>query len=51
MDLDGTRVSDAGLEQIRDLPRLESLVLTHTRVTDEGVNRLQKALPKCEIEW
>jgi hypothetical protein len=31
------------------LSQLKQLLLNGTQVTDEGVKKLQQALPKCEI--
>jgi formylglycine-generating enzyme required for sulfatase activity/Leucine-rich repeat (LRR) protein len=50
LDLKDTRVTDAGLEPVKRLTNLQSLILYKTKVTDEGVNRLHRALPKCEIQ-
>jgi internalin A len=48
--LDGTAVTDAGLRHLERLNKLEFLYLNNCPgVTDEGVARLQKALPKCKI--
>ena len=44
-----THVSDAGLEHLKGLVGLLSLDLSGTHVTDEGVKKLQEALPNCEI--
>ena len=45
-----TGITDAGLRRLERLSQLESLNLQDCpNVTDEGVARLQKALPKCEI--
>jgi len=34
---------------LKGLSNLKALDLSATRVTDEGVNQLQEALPKCKI--
>ncbi len=51
LNLIGADVSDAGLDQLRDLRTLEKLNLHQTNVTAAGVAALQKALPNCKIEW
>ena len=49
LNLAGTQVTDAGVEQLRGLTKLRLLNLRDTKVTDEGVEKLQQALPKCKI--
>jgi hypothetical protein len=59
LDLAGTQVTDAGLEHLKTLAHLQSLVteriqlqildLTNSRVTNESVKKLQQALPDCKI--
>ena len=46
----GDGVTDAGLEHLEGLTQLRRLTLEHSKVTDEGVRKLQLALPNCEIE-
>ncbi len=43
------RITDAGLENLKGLNQLTEIDLLKTRVTDEGVNKLQQALPHCQI--
>jgi hypothetical protein len=43
-------ITDAGLEHLKELKELRCLFLFQTKVTDAGVAKLQKALPKCQIE-
>ena len=43
-------MSDAGLLHVEALKHLQSLDIQHTKVTDEGVKKLKKALPKCDID-
>ena len=47
--LDQTQITDAGLEQLKGLTRLECLSLTDTKVTAAGVEKLKQALPTCTI--
>ena len=49
LNLYGTAVTDAGLEQLKGLKHLRSLYLWQTKVTPEGVKALQAALPGCDI--
>ena len=43
------KVTDAGLEHLKGLSSLKELYLQGTQVTDEGVKKLQEALPNCKI--
>jgi hypothetical protein len=45
----GSTIDDAGLEHFARLKQLEVLGLFQTRVTSDGIARLQKALPNCKI--
>jgi hypothetical protein len=48
--LSGPSVTDAGLRSLERMTGLQSLTLEDCPlITAEGVARLQKALPKCEI--
>jgi hypothetical protein len=50
LDLESTEVTDAGLRHLETLSRLEHLdVSMCPNITNAGVARLQKALPKCKI--
>jgi hypothetical protein len=44
-----TKVTDAGLEHLKGLPKLQWLSLLRTKVTDAGVKDLKKALPNVQI--
>jgi serine/threonine protein kinase/Leucine-rich repeat (LRR) protein len=48
--LDGTGVTDAGLQQLATQTGLGFLSVSRTKVTPFGIAKLQAALPKCEIE-
>ena len=49
LNLNFTKVSDAGLKDIATLTKLELLGLSFTQVTKDGVKKLQESLPKCKI--
>jgi hypothetical protein len=49
LKLDMTSVGDAGLAHGTGFRKLNTLDLTRTRVTDEGAEKLRRALPDCEI--
>jgi hypothetical protein len=49
LSLSGTNVNDAGLDRLSGLKSLRYLYLLDTKVTDEGVKKLQQALPNCKI--
>ena len=49
LDLSQVPVNDSDLEHVTPLKELRQLDLTSTKVTDEGVAKLQKALPNCKI--
>ncbi len=43
-------MTDAGLLDLEELSQLKELHLKKTHVTNEGVKKLQQALPNCKIE-
>jgi DNA-directed RNA polymerase subunit RPC12/RpoP len=49
LDLEGTQLSNAGLEQLQTMKQLRNIVVRRTNVTVAGVQRLQQALPKASI--
>ena len=51
LNLEKTKVSDAGLELLSAFAKLGSLNVTATKVTEAGVKKLAAALPNCKIEW
>jgi uncharacterized membrane protein len=51
LTLSETQVSDTGIKHLAGLKNLGSLDLRGTKATAAGVAELQKALPKCKIDW
>lgn len=49
--LNRSDVTDAAVEDLKDITSLEMLDLRDTKVSEAGVEILQKALPECEIHW
>jgi hypothetical protein len=49
LQLEETRLTDEGVKSLADLKKLEFLSVAKTSVTTEGIQRLQAALPDCEI--
>ena len=49
LDLEGTQLSNAGLEQLAQMKHLRYVVVRRTKVTVAGIQRLQQALPKVCI--
>lgn len=49
INLADTNASDAAIESLSHLASLRLVVLTGTQVTDGGAERLQRALPGCQI--
>lgn len=45
----GCDIDDSHLSQLTRLRRLKTLVLVGTRMTAEGVERIQRDLPECDI--
>jgi len=50
LNLYGTAIGDAGLEQLTGLKSLRNLYVWQTKVTDEGIKKLKQALPSVNIE-
>jgi|GEM_PF-3595181 Leucine-rich repeat (LRR) protein len=44
-------ITNAGLATLKEIPTLKRVGLQATRVTDEAVDRLQRDLPKCRIDF
>jgi hypothetical protein len=51
LDLADTSIGDEDLRHLTKLAALISLDLRGTRVTADGVQQLQRALPRCQIDW
>ncbi|MFN3151704.1 hypothetical protein [Bremerella sp.] len=52
LDISGNpEVTDAGLVHLASIKSLQVLRLFDTKVTKQGVEKLQAELPECEIEW
>jgi hypothetical protein len=49
IDLGGTFVTQAGLEQLRALPSLRKLHLQESLAGIEGAGRLRRLLPYCRV--
>jgi hypothetical protein len=49
LNLNTTRVSDAGLENLAKLSKLKDLSVSFTKVTADGATKLQQALPKVKV--
>jgi hypothetical protein len=45
LSLENTQVTDAGLEHLKGLTRLRTLVLIRTQVSKAGTEELTRALP------
>jgi len=45
INLTGTKVTDAGLVHLKELPKLTKLNVTGTQVTEQGVQQAKKFLP------
>jgi hypothetical protein len=49
LNLQQNDITDAGLENLYGLKNLKQIQLGQTKVTKEGVEKLQAALPKAKI--
>jgi hypothetical protein len=47
--LNETKVTEAGLKELKGLTNLQYLDLRDTQVTEAGLKELREALPKCRI--
>jgi hypothetical protein len=51
VDLSGTGVTDEGLEKLTGARNLRHIYLGGSKATEEGVERLRKALPRSQVSW
>jgi hypothetical protein len=49
VDLGPTHITDAGLAHLHGLKKLRDLMIQRTQVTNEGIARLQQALPGIQV--
>lgn len=49
LNLYGTGVTDSGLSELEGLKNLRAVYLWQTKVTPAGAEKLQKALPQCQV--
>ena len=49
LNLAGAKINDDRLENLDALTQLQGLELGKTKVSEAGVEKLQKALPNCKI--
>ena len=49
LHLGRTQITDAGLDALEPLKKLETIHVTRTAVTDAGAEKLRELLPGCEI--
>lgn len=51
LEMNGSRLTDKEAEKLAKINTLVHLKLQSTQVTNAGVEKLAKAMPKCKIEW
>ena len=49
LNLDGSKITDAGLSKLTTLKEMRWIGLARSAVTDSGVKKLRKALPDCNV--
>jgi hypothetical protein len=49
LNLTGTQVGDEGLGRLRELKNLKRVYAAESRVTDQGVQALEQAIPGCAV--
>jgi hypothetical protein len=51
LELQGKDVTDAGLAHLQGMKQLKNLDLTFTKVTEAGVDGLNRTRPDTDISW
>jgi hypothetical protein len=49
LDLSNSKVTDGGLGFLAEVPTLTALMVRDTSITDEGIEKLQRNLPRLEV--
>ena len=49
LNLDGTKITDAGLEKLAGQDQLRWVGLAHSGVSSKGADALRKLLPGCNV--
>ena len=49
LNLDGSKITDAGLSKLATLDKMRWIGLARSEVTDAGVKKLREALPDCNV--
>ena len=49
LNLDGSKITDAGLSKLATLDKMRWIGLARSEVTGAGVKKLRKALPDCNV--
>ena len=49
LNLDGSKITDAGLVKLASLEKMRWVGLARSEVTDAGVKKLSKSLPDCNV--
>ena len=50
IDLSGTSITDGSLEELRDLPNVELIDVSNTKVSQAAVMRMMNSLPNTRID-
>ena len=49
LSIGGDQVTDAGLSQLETLTNLQVFWVSHTKVTEKGLEKFHHAVPECGI--